>query len=148
MLLNTCSSVISFAKELENAAAKFYQDLSQKYTQGAETFLLFAKENQKNIIAIERTYYGVISDAIEGGFAFNINTDEYKFKTELAEKATYSDALNRALEIEEKIVKFYSNAAEQSMFLMADIPRAFTKVARQRSSRRPQLKLLLDREAG
>ena len=148
MLLNTCSSVISFAKELENAAAKFYQDLSQKYTQGAETFLSFAKENQKNIIAIERTYYGVISDAIEGGFAFNINTDEYKIKTELDEKASYSDALNRALEIEEKIIKFYSNAAEQSMSLMADIPRAFTKVARQRSSRRPQLKLLLDREAG
>ena len=148
MVLNTCSSVISFAKELENATARFYQGLSEKHAHDAETFVSFAKENQKNIIAIERAYYGVISDAIEGGFAFNINTDEYKIKTELDEKASYPDILKRALEVEEKIIKFYANAAEQSMSLMADVPRAFTKVARQRSSRRPKLELLLNREAG
>ena len=30
----------------------------------------FAKENKKNIANIERVYYGVITDAIEGSYAF------------------------------------------------------------------------------
>jgi len=143
--LNTCSSVISFAKELENAAAKFYRDLSQKYTQDTEILLSFAKENQKNIIAIERAYYEVISDALEGCFAFDVNADEYKFKTAPDEKASYSDALAQAMEMEEKIIKFYSDAAEQSEGLMADVPRAFRMVAKKRGSRKPQLELLLGR---
>ena len=143
MKLQTASSVISFAKSLEAESAKFYQDLSQRYAEAKDVFLSFAKENKKNIVQIERSYYGVISDAIEACFAFDTNPAEYTFETELAENASYSDALSRAVEIEEKIVKFYSDAAEQSKSLMADVPRSFILVAKKRSNRISKLRSLI-----
>jgi len=141
-MLHTASEVISFAKKLENESAKFYEDLSQRYAKDVDVLLSFAKENGKNIVQIERAYYGGITDAIEGCFAFNINPDDYVFKTELAEGASYSDALDRAVEMEEKIVKFYSDAAEQSKSLMADVPRAFIMVAKKRGNRVAKLRSL------
>ena len=145
MELHTASEVISFTKKLESESAKFYQDLSLKYAKDEDVFLSFVKENGKNVVQIERAYYGVISDAIEGCFAFDINPDEYALNTELAEEASYSDALDKAVEIEERIIKFYSDAAEQSKSLMADVPRSFTMVARKRSNRIPKLKSLVSR---
>ena len=142
MKLHTASEVISFTKKLENEAVKFYENLSQRYAKDVDVLLSFAKENGKNIVQIERAYYGGITDAIEGCFAFNINPDDYVFKTELAEGASYSDALDRAVEMEEKIVKFYSDAAEQSKSLMADVPRAFIMVAKKRGNRVAKLRSL------
>jgi len=145
MGLNTASEVISFAKKLEENGAKLYEDLAQRHAEDSETLLSFAKENKKNIVQIERAYYGVITDAIEGCFAFNVDTDKYTFKTELAEKTNYSDALERAVEMEDKIIKFYSDAAEQSKSLMADVPRAFRMIANKRNSREPKLRSLLNK---
>jgi len=146
MEINTASAAISFAKKLEEDCAKFYEDLSQRYLKGTDVFLSFVKENQKNVVQIERAYYGVITDAIEGCFAFNMNPDEYMLKTELAGEASYSGALDKAVEIEKKMIKFYSDAAEQSKSLMADVPRAFTLIARKREGRESKLKSLLDEE--
>ena len=143
MIINTCSGAISFARELENESAKFYQNLSERYGKDKDIFLSFAKENGEYITQIERAYYEVITDAIEGCFAFNINPDDYALQTELAEKTSYSEALARAIEIEEKIIKFYSDAAEQSKLLMADVPRAFRMVVKKRSDRQSKLKSLL-----
>ena len=146
MVINTCSGAMSFAKELENESAQFYQNLSQRFVKDKEAFLSFAKENGEFIIQIERAYYGVITDALEGCFAFHINPEEYALKTELAEKASYAEALAKAIEIEEKIIKFYSDAAEQSKSLMADVPRAFRMVAKKRNNRQSTLKALLDKK--
>ena len=146
MNLHTASEGISFAKQLESESAKFYEDLAQRYTEDADIFLSFAKENEKNANHIQRTYYGVITDAIEGCFAFNVETDEYKLETSLAQNTRYSDALDKAIEMEGKIIKFYSDAAEQSEGLMADIPRAFKMVVKKRNNRIPQLRSLLEKE--
>lgn len=146
MKLHTASETISLAKQLENESAKFYQDLSQAHATDKDTLLSFAKENAKNVVQIERAYYGVITDAIEGCFAFDMNPDEYTFSTELAGKPGYADALNRAIKIEEKICKFYSDATEQSKSLMADVPRVFTIVAKKRSNRISKLRSLLGNE--
>ncbi len=145
MKLHTASETISFAKKLENESAKFYKDLSQKYGKEEDAFLSFGEENRKNIAQTERAYYGVITDAIEGCFAFDVETDEYTFETELADKANYADALSRAIEIEEKIIKFYSDAAEQSSSLMADVPRAFKMIAKKRRNREEKLRALLEK---
>jgi len=147
MKLNTASEVISFTKKLEEDSAKFYEELSQRYVKDKDVFLSFAKENKKNIIQVERAYYGVISDALEGCFAFTVETDEYLLTTELSEKADYFEALERAIDIEENIVKFYSDAAEQSKSLMADVPRAFKIIAKKReNNRKIALKSLLRKE--
>jgi hypothetical protein len=147
MIINTCSGAISFAKELENGSAKFYEDLAQRYTKEKDLFLSFAKENGEYITQIERAYYGVITDAIEGCFAFNIDPEKYSFKTELSEKTGLSDALKSALEIEEKMVHFYSDAAEQSKALMADVPRAFRLVVKKRDARKSKLMSLMEVKA-
>jgi len=143
MIINTCSGAMSFAKELENESSKFYQKLSERFTKEKDLFLSFAKENGEYITQIERAYYGVISDAIEGCFAFNIDPEKYSFKTELSEKAALTDVLKSALEIEEKMVTFYSDAAEQSKSLMADVPRAFRLVAKKRGLRKEKLLSLM-----
>jgi len=144
MELNTASETVSFARELETESAKFYENLAQKYAQGKEIFLSFAKENNKNIVQTERAYFGVISDALEGCFSFKgIDTDNYSIETTLSEGRSYADALNMAVALEEKIVKFYVDAAEVSKSLMADVPQAFERIAKKRNERILKLKSLL-----
>jgi rubrerythrin len=142
MGISTCSGAISLSRELENESAKFYQELAKKYEQDKDLFLNFAKENAKYVTQIERTYYGVITDAIEGCFAFDLNPEDYKVRTVAANDANYSNALKEALAMEEMIVRFYQVAAEQSKHLMADVPRVFTLVAKKRNERIQKLKSL------
>ncbi len=142
MKLQTASATISFSKHLEDESAKFYEDLAQRYAAGKDAFLSFAQENRKNIVQIERAYYGVITDAIEGCFAFDMESDDHSIETKLTDSASYSDAVGRAIEMEEKIGKFYTDAAEQSKALMADVPRAFMLIVRKRNDRIAKLRLL------
>ena len=142
MAISTCSGAISLSKELENESANFYQKLSKKFEKDKDLFLAFANENAKYVTQIERAYYGVITDAIEGCFAFNINPEEYQIKMAVPVNLAYAEALSQALGMEEKILKFYQVAAEQSKFLMADVPRTFTLVAKKRNQRIEKLKSL------
>ncbi len=139
MIIHTTSEGITLAKKLENDSAAFYESLAQKFPKDAETFLTFAKENKKNIQQTERVYFGVITDAIEGSYAFNLETDDYAINTTLKSNAGYSDVLKQTCNIEETIIKYYSEAAEQSRPLMADIPRAFDLIARKRRARLDKL---------
>ena len=142
MIIHTASEGITLAKKLENDSARFYEDMATKFTKDAETLQSFARENKKNIAQIERAYYGVITDAIEGGYAFNLDTDKYTLKTEIPAGAGYTDALKQALEVENKISAFYTEAAKQSGGLMADVPRNFLLVAKKRAARIEKLKQL------
>ncbi len=144
MTISTCSGAISLSRELENGSARFYEELSKMFEKDKELFLGFAKENAKYVTQIERAYYGVITDAIEGCFAFDLTPEDYQVKAAPSKDASYSNALKEALAMEEKILNFYRVAAEQSKHLMADIPRNFTLVAKKRNERIPKLKALLD----
>jgi len=139
MKLHTASETVSFVKELEEKSAKFYEDLAQRYPNNEDVFLAYAKENRKYSTQIQRAYYSVITDAIEGGYAFDLEADDHTLDTELPEQASYSAAVDKAVEIEEKMIRFYTVAAEQSMSLMADVPRNFKIVARKRHKRIQQL---------
>jgi hypothetical protein len=142
MKLHTASETVSFIKELEEQSAQFYEDLAQRYPNNEDVLLSYAKENKKYFSQIQRAYYSVITDAIEGGYAFDLEADDHTLDTELPEQASYADALDKAVEIEEKMIEFYTVAAEQSMSLMADVPRNFKIVARKRSDRISKLKSL------
>jgi len=145
MKLQTCSEVLSFTRRLENETAGFYEDLSQRYARDEDVFLSFAKENGKNVVEVERAYYGVISDAIEGCFAFAVETDVYRLEVALAEGAGYAEALKKAIETEETLVRLYSDAAEQSRGLMADVPRVFRIIVKKRNNRISKLRTLAER---
>ena len=146
MEISTCSGAISLTKELENESAKVYQELAQKFEKDKDLFLAFAKENGKFYSQVERAYYGVITDAFEGCFAFNLNPEDYQFKKTLPKDISLSNAVAEALKMEETMLKFCQTAAEQSKHLMADVPRAFKMVAKKRSHRPSTLRSLLDKK--
>ena len=140
MKLQTASSVISLSKELETASAGFYEALAEKFAEGKESFLTYAKENRKYIVQTERSYYSVISDALEGCYSFNLDSDDYTLDT--AVPASYADAVKVAIKNDETVVKFYSEAAQQSESLMADVPRTFKMIAKKKLARIDTLKSL------
>jgi rubrerythrin len=145
MQLNTSASVISFAKQLEADSANFYEKIAERYPQAADFFRTFSKENNKYSTMIQRAYYGVITDAIEGCFAFGVETDKYTFEKEPAEGLRYADDLNQAIDMEQKVISFYNDAAEQSKAFMADVPRTFLIVAKKRKNREEKLRALLEK---
>ena len=146
-IINTCSEAISLSRELEKSSAEFYRTLAEKNTDKKEMFLSFAAENEKYIKQVERAYYGVISDALEGCFAFSLDPEAYSLETGLPENATFEETIQSALKIEEKIIEFYNVAAEQSKSLMADVPRAFKLVVKKRNKRQSTLKSLADNKS-
>ena len=143
MILQTATEGISLARQLENDSASFYESLAKKIPANAEFFLACARENKKFITQFERAYYGVITDAIEGCFAFNLNTDEYILKTGISAEVQETDIIRQAVELEDKITRFYTDAAHQSDGLMADLPRMFKIIARKREERKQRLNSLL-----
>lgn len=141
MALHTAAEGVTFAKKLEEDSAGYYEELVKKYGKDSDTLLAYAKENRKNIATIDRTYYGVITDALEGGYAFNLEPEPYVLDVALKD-GDYKDAIAQAVKIEETIVAFYDIAAEQSGALMADVPRAFMLIAKKRAARIEKLKSL------
>ncbi len=141
--INTASAAISFARKLEEDSSQFYQTLAQRYPQGQGRFLAFAKESAKFITQFETAYYSVISDALEGCFAFNLNPEKYELKVDLAPQARYTEALTQAVDLETRLIQFYSEATEQSKSLLADVPRAFALIIKKREARQAELNSLL-----
>ena len=141
MQLNTASQAITLAKQLESDSARFYEELAKASPANAETFRLFARENLKNIDQTQRCYYGVITDAIEGCYCFDLDSSAYEIKTGAG--GDPAGMLKPAIEIEENIVKFYNDAAAQSKSLLADVPRLFAIIAKKRSTRIAKLKAML-----
>jgi rubrerythrin len=143
MQLNTSASVISFAKQLEADSAAFYEKMAEEYPKAKEVFLAFSRENKNYATMIQRAYYGVITDAIEGCFAFSVEADKYTFDMEPAKERGFADALNQAIGMEKKVISFYTDAAEQSKAFMADVPRTFLIVAKKRKNREDKLEALI-----
>ena len=140
MKLQTASETISFGRELEEQAAKFCEDMAAKFPEKADVLNAFAKENRKFHAQIQRAYQSVITDAIEGCYAFNLESDNFQLDTEVPDKL--ADAVKKAVAVEEVLLNFYDVGAEQSMSLMADVPRNFKLVAKKRRARLEKLQAL------
>ena len=139
MIIHTTAEGISLAKKLENDSAAFYESRAGDFPKFSETFLNFAKENRKNIINTERTYFSAISDAIEGCFALNLETDNYNLDTAKKTDASPASFIKQATQMEEKIRKYYLDAGEQMKAQMTDVSRSFTLTAKKRNARLEQL---------
>lgn len=141
LTLNTTAAVISFVTKSEEDSAGFYEQLAAKYAKGKDTFLSFSKENRQNKVTVERAYYGVISDALEACYSFKdgLNSETYGVGLELAEGASYADALKAAMEKEKTIQNLYLESARLSEGLMADVTRAFKVMAKKRDARLAKL---------
>jgi rubrerythrin len=142
----TTSAIMSFAEKLEDDSSAFYEKLAKRFDEGQEAFLSFAKESKKNKTHLVRTYRETISDALEATYSFEgLELADYDLEAALAEDTSFKEALEMALEIEEKASKLYSQIAEQAQSLLATIPRAFSRVAKKRRARKEILQPMLDR---
>jgi len=141
MRLNTASEVISLSRRLEEEGAELYEKMAQQRPDDAETLGAFARENRRFVTQVERAYYGVISDALEGGFAFDLEADDFEIGTDTAGAVAGGD-VKAAAAMEERMIRFYEEAAEQSQSLMADLPRAFRLVVKKRRRRLESLSAL------
>ena len=142
MKLCTASETLSFIRELEEKAAQFYEALAERFPENADNFLSFAKDNRKFNKQIQMAYQSVITDAIEGCYAFNLESDDYAFETDLPDDASLKDAARKALEVEDKIIECYNVGTRQSESLLADVPRNFKIVVKKRKNRLETLKSL------
>jgi hypothetical protein len=130
------AGVMNFISRIESTSSALYLNCAARYPQLKGEFLSLATENQKFERTVQQKYFGVITDAIEASFSFELlDTDDYNLEAALPENATLVEILRRALEIEHTIIAFYLKAAEVSTGLMADIPRAFRKIAETRKER-------------
>jgi hypothetical protein len=142
MRLNTASQVISLARKLEEDGAAFYESLAGQYAKVSEALLGFSRENKKNIMRVERAYFGGITDALEGTFTFDMDPEEYTVKLDHLPNTGYTGLINTAIEMERKTALFYDRAAEQSKTLLADVPRAFITMGKLRDDRCQKLEEL------
>lgn len=135
MILYTASAVVGYARQLEEEGALFYTEAADVHESQRERFLALAKENRRNASQVQTVYYGVISDALEGGFSFNLDTADYEPHQGIPAAGEPTATADQALDMEERVIRFYTDAAEQSRSLLADIPRLFTILAKKRQSR-------------
>ena len=141
MKLNTASAAVRFAKQLEDDSRNLYEHVSDRYPDWQPALAPFIRENKRNVGSIDRAYIGVVSDALDTQFAFEgIDTDDYGLVTALPDSPDeVADALASN---EETIIAFYRAAADSSRDLLADVPRAFDRIASKRSRRIELLKTL------
>ena len=142
----TASAIMSFAEKLEDDSSAFYEKLAARFDAGRGVFLGFAKESEKNKTHLIRTYQETISDALEATYSFEgLELADFDFETGLAKDKDFKEALEVALRIEEEAVRLYTQIAEQAQSLLATIPRAFSRGAKERSARRESLRSMLDK---
>ncbi len=96
MTMHTASEGISFARELETTSAECYEELARRFPDHAETFSSYAATNRKHVSNVQRAYYGVITDAIEGCYAFNLNADDFALSTAVKDGAARAEAIKQA----------------------------------------------------
>lgn len=143
MKLCTASETISFIRGLEEKASAFYEDLAKRYPQKKDLFLQMSGENKKYVKQVQMAYQSVITDAIEGCFAFDMDTEDFLLNTDLPPGADLSKAAAKALEVEDVILRCYNKGAEQSGALLADVPRNFKIIVKKRQNRLEALKALV-----
>jgi len=141
MRLKTASEIVKFAGELEEKSANFYEKMAERFPERKDIFLSFAKENRKCKKMVQRAYSEVVSDALETGFSFEgMESEEYLIETNFFQNENVRLLLNKALEMEKKIQKFYLDAAEKSKSLLADVPRVFERIGEKREERKHKIK--------
>jgi rubrerythrin len=147
--LNTASALISFYSKLEDQTEEFYNCLAENkhYVKGRDTFLAFAQENKKHKMMATRTYREGITDAFEACFSFTgVHTAAYRIDTEISDSLSYTDALKKAITLEETAYTFCTHTSEKARALLAGIPQAFNWIAKKKANRKQRLEALLERE--
>ncbi len=140
MRLHTASEVISLLRLRENETGEYYEQLG-KSAPGYGTILKsLAQENRANVVAVQRAYNNVISDALEGGYAFDMDSRDLDLS--IPKSDSLSGAIEAAVAMETAMIRVYSIGADQSRALLPDVSRAMSLIASKRQARIQKLRAL------
>jgi hypothetical protein len=140
--LTTTSAIISFYNNLEDKVVRFYEELAtnENHISNAKVFRTFADDSKKQKDMVNRRYREVITDAFETGFSFSgLNEDDYQIDTELTDDLTSFDVLKMAINIEDTLFRFCTNASKSSKVLLTDIAQVLESTARKKAERKKLL---------
>jgi hypothetical protein len=140
--LRTVACGISFITAIERDSSEFYEKWGNRHEESKAAFLGFAKENVKNVKNIKRSYFGVVSDALEINFCFKGLEAKVEIPS-LGDDASPSEILKASISLEDAIRGFYGEASECSKGLLADVPRAMARVSKAREARIERLQSML-----
>jgi hypothetical protein len=139
----TAAFVVSFCEKLEDGSARFYAELAQRFPEQSETFEGFVKDCAKNKLNVVRTYQETITDALEAGYSFaGLKLGDAMFGIALPTGVGLAEAIKLAVALEDQAVAYYVDIADRSQALLATIPGAFRKVAKNRANRKRTLEAL------
>ncbi|MBC7127349.1 MAG: hypothetical protein ABC585_06475 [Candidatus Methanosuratincola petrocarbonis] len=132
MQLGTFGSILKFASELEDVASNFYDEAAKRGSPNVQKiFSDFANASKKNKQLIERTrrmeMQEMVLEAITG-----IDSDSYK--TDTATCAEEKKNIEKAIEIESIIKRFYEDSMEKLGFL-PNVKRTLGKLAAEKQER-------------
>jgi len=130
--LRTASEVVGFAKDLENELDECADTIGRSWPELAEIASALSIRAGKNVKAIERTYYGGISDALESGFVFQMDVSPLAKACDAQEAETPAEAIRSLVTHCTGTLSFYREAAAQCNRLFTDLSRLFTRIVRER----------------
>ena len=150
MQLCTTSETLSFIKDHERSLIDMYNRISERFPQYNANGLLAAsaKEIKGYIQELDRSYYSVITDALEGCFGFDLTAEKYSIDADTPDGLSGESCLQKAIAVETIMLALYEEAATQSGPLLADVPRSMRIIQRKRTKRLEGIKALIQAPQG
>ena len=114
MEFKTPNDILDYAIGKEKEAKQFYLDISEEegLYSNRQTFLDFAKEEDKHVVLLEKLKAGVIADGIDN-YEFkwikDIKRGDLVLDIEYKKGMNYRDILMLAIKREEKALKLYND---------------------------------------
>lgn len=146
MQLRTTSETLSFIKDKEHQLIEMYILIKNRFPEFDTTGLLSTsiKEIKGYIQELDRSYYSVITDALEGCFGFDLTAETYSTDADISKDHNCKECLQKVINAEKTLLALYKDAADQSASLLADVPRAMRIIYRKRTSRLEKINALKD----
>jgi rubrerythrin len=142
MSLQNFGSILNFAAELESADQAFYlaaaaNPACAEFKGMFEEFAADEKKNEKTILRVRRE--NVTEMILEPIYDFT--KEPFVTDREGAETMSLEQVLSRALEIEDKARRFYTQAAEK-INALPEVSRALARTAKRREAHKKRLQSL------
>jgi rubrerythrin len=144
MPLTNFGAILNFAEKVEQADMEFYRKASS--TAAGEPYRLlfemFAREGKKNLSLVQRTRRENVTEMILEPIRDFVR-DSYQLTVEDAEGKDSSAILAAAAALENRAIRYYSDAAEKIRAL-PEVSRALKTMAKKRTQRLDRIKRIDD----
>jgi hypothetical protein len=134
--------VVRFTLQLEDQTRKFYDEASKSnnFPQAKELFARFTYNSMKRKQELERAARESVDHSLLEPIS-GLSEESYTGTAEFSEAMSFTDVLTNAHQLEEKMQRFYGEAAEKISFI-SGVSRLYKRYAQDRSKALNALKSL------